>query len=81
MAVSGTHYICLHRFHLYYILFTILLLFTVAYLGLCVSGQKISDLLRRVKEGFYPTSERAIVMIGTNDLLQVRYEIQSIVSE
>lgn len=45
--------------------------FPVAYIGLCVSGQKISDLLNRIKGNFYPTSEKTILMIGTNDLLQV----------
>ena len=43
----------------------------MAYVGLCVSGQTTSDLLKRVTEGFSPVAEKAILMIGTNDLLRV----------
>ncbi|KAK7586054.1 hypothetical protein V9T40_003930 [Parthenolecanium corni] len=39
-------------------------------LGLCVSGQKISDLMYRVKWDFAGVSEKVVVMIGTNDLLR-----------
>ncbi|XP_046685957.1 uncharacterized protein LOC124371663 [Homalodisca vitripennis] len=39
-------------------------------IGICVSGQTISDLHRRVKEKFYPISNKIILMIGTNDFLK-----------
>lgn len=35
-----------------------------------MSGQKVGDLLRRVRENFARVSEKVILMIGTNDLLQ-----------
>jgi len=39
-------------------------------IGICVSGQTIPDLHRRVKEKFYPISDKVILMIGTNDFLR-----------
>ncbi|XP_046685959.1 uncharacterized protein LOC124371665, partial [Homalodisca vitripennis] len=39
-------------------------------IGICVSGQTISDLHRRVKEKVYPISNKVILMIGTNDFLK-----------
>ncbi|KAG8333979.1 hypothetical protein J6590_099594 [Homalodisca vitripennis] len=39
-------------------------------IGICVSGQTISDLHKRVKEKFYPISNKIILMIGTNDFLK-----------
>uniref|UniRef100_A0A1B6MNB7 OSK domain-containing protein n=1 Tax=Graphocephala atropunctata TaxID=36148 RepID=A0A1B6MNB7_9HEMI len=39
-------------------------------IGICVSGQTITDLHRRVKEKFYPISDKIILMIGTNDFLR-----------
>ncbi|XP_046665751.1 uncharacterized protein LOC124357757 isoform X2 [Homalodisca vitripennis] len=39
-------------------------------IGLCVSGQTVSDLHKRVKEKFYPISDKIIIMIGTNHVLQ-----------
>ncbi|RZF47712.1 hypothetical protein LSTR_LSTR005976 [Laodelphax striatellus] len=39
-------------------------------LGLCVSGQTIADLHRRIKENFHPVGEQVILLIGTNDLLK-----------
>lgn len=40
-------------------------------IGICVSGQTISELHRRVKEKFYPMGQKIILMIGTNDFLKV----------
>ncbi|KAK7586053.1 hypothetical protein V9T40_003929 [Parthenolecanium corni] len=42
----------------------------LTHLGLCVEGQKISDLLLRVKQDLGGVSEKVVVMIGTNDLLR-----------
>ncbi|RZF32224.1 hypothetical protein LSTR_LSTR011496 [Laodelphax striatellus] len=39
-------------------------------IGLCVSGQKISELHRRVWEKIHPVGEQVILLIGTNDLLK-----------
>ncbi|XP_046666523.1 uncharacterized protein LOC124358274 [Homalodisca vitripennis] len=39
-------------------------------IGICVSGQTIDDLHNRVKEKFYPISDKIIIMIGTNDFLR-----------
>ncbi|XP_046687260.1 uncharacterized protein LOC124372893 [Homalodisca vitripennis] len=39
-------------------------------IGICVSGQTITDLHKRVKERFYPISDKIILMIGTNDFLR-----------
>uniref|UniRef100_A0A1B6GU81 OSK domain-containing protein n=1 Tax=Cuerna arida TaxID=1464854 RepID=A0A1B6GU81_9HEMI len=39
-------------------------------IGICVSGQTITDLHKRVKEHFYPISDKIILMIGTNDFLR-----------
>ncbi|XP_054279675.1 uncharacterized protein LOC128997898 isoform X6 [Macrosteles quadrilineatus] len=39
-------------------------------IGLCVSGQTITDLHSRVRHHFYPISSNIIVMIGTNDFLR-----------
>ncbi|XP_065206925.1 uncharacterized protein LOC135836192 isoform X1 [Planococcus citri] len=42
----------------------------LAYLGLCVSGQKTNELFDRIKSNFHPVYSRVILMIGTNDLLK-----------
>jgi len=41
------------------------------FLGLCVSGQTIQDLLHKIKENFYPVGGKIVVMIGTNNFLKV----------
>lgn len=40
-------------------------------IGICVSGQTISQLCKRVRDRFYHISDKIIVMIGTNDFLKV----------
>jgi hypothetical protein len=40
-------------------------------IGLCVSGQKMIDLLHRVEMELYPVTDKIILLIGTNDILQV----------
>ncbi|KAK3912982.1 Maternal effect protein oskar [Frankliniella fusca] len=58
---------------------------SLRFLGYCVSGQRIGDLLKRLKSGFYHLGKRVIVMIGTNDLLkstpaqQMMYELRKVV--
>ncbi|XP_054261543.1 centrosomal protein of 164 kDa isoform X2 [Macrosteles quadrilineatus] len=39
-------------------------------IGICVSGQTITDLHKRVRDNFYPISDKIILMIGTNDFLR-----------
>ncbi|XP_049842009.1 uncharacterized protein LOC126292199 [Schistocerca gregaria] len=39
-------------------------------LGLCVSGQTVGELLRRVVSEMYPISKKVILLIGTNDMLR-----------
>ncbi|KAE8738730.1 hypothetical protein FOCC_FOCC015776 [Frankliniella occidentalis] len=43
---------------------------SLRFLGYCVSGQRVGDLLRRLRSGFYHLGKRVVVMIGTNDLLR-----------
>jgi hypothetical protein len=40
-------------------------------IGLCVSGQKVNDLLQKVKLENYPIGDKIVLLIGTNDILQV----------
>ncbi|XP_075233922.1 uncharacterized protein LOC142331749 isoform X2 [Lycorma delicatula] len=40
------------------------------WLGLCVGGQRICDLHKRVLEGIIPLAKKLVVLIGTNDLLK-----------
>lgn len=37
----------------------------------CVSGQKTQDLLEMLVEAKYPIHNNVLIMIGTNDLIQV----------
>lgn len=50
-----------------------LLIVAVAFLGFCVSGHKIHDLLDRIRrrDVYKHVSSEVVLMIGTNDLLQV----------
>lgn len=41
-----------------------------ARIGICVSGQTISELHRRVRQKFYPIDKKIVLMIGTNDFLR-----------
>jgi hypothetical protein len=40
-------------------------------IGLCVSGQKMNDLLQKLRLEHYPVREKIVLLIGTNDILQV----------
>lgn len=40
------------------------------YLGLCVSGQTSQQLLKRIEGQFSPLGSKAILLIGTNDMMQ-----------
>ncbi|PNF37648.1 hypothetical protein B7P43_G12000 [Cryptotermes secundus] len=39
-------------------------------IGLCVSGQKVADLLKKVKLELHPVADKIVLLIGTNDILQ-----------
>lgn len=39
-------------------------------IGICVSGQTISELHKRVRQKFYPIDKKIVLMIGTNDFLR-----------
>ncbi|PSN50019.1 hypothetical protein C0J52_03294 [Blattella germanica] len=39
-------------------------------IGMCVSGQKLMDLLHKVSMKEFPLTKKLIVLIGTNDILQ-----------
>ncbi|XP_034243721.1 uncharacterized protein LOC117646704 isoform X1 [Thrips palmi] len=43
---------------------------SIRFLGYCVSGQRIGDLLKRLKSGFYHIGSNVVLMIGTNDLVK-----------
>ncbi|XP_034241111.1 uncharacterized protein LOC117645190 isoform X2 [Thrips palmi] len=43
---------------------------SIRFLGYCVSGQRIGDLLKRLKSGFYHIGSKVVLMIGTNDLVK-----------
>lgn len=45
-----------------------------------MSGQKIEDLLRRIRENENKISEKLILMIGTNDILQVNNAVDFVSS-
>lgn len=52
-----------------------------------MSGQKVGDLLRRVKDNFASVSEKVVLLIGTNDLLRgtsfeaMRDDLQSLLKQ
>lgn len=49
------------------------------WLGLCVGGQRICDLHKRVLEGIIPLANKLILLIGTNDLLKVIISVNIII--
>ena len=40
---------------------------------MCASGQKMADLLQKVEQKVYPVANKIVLLIGTNDILQVGF--------